>query len=224
MFQTILNKIGIRQPRPQYYAEHNTDRVIRETFFSNFATQGVMVEVGGGTPEFLSMSKHFKESGWRTIIIEPNPVFAEQHRLIGNEVYEFACSCEDRSKVPFTVVSQKVEAYGGIVTDHAFSSIEIKPSYAELMPSAACTKQITVEVRRLDRILLELGISKVDLLSVDVEGWEIEVMQGLNVQRVECPVVVLENFGHDPSYTSYMQKIGYKLKLKIEHNYVFTAT
>ena len=85
-----------RRSKPRYYAEHNTDRVIREAFFPDFKVKGVMVEVGGGTPEFLSMSKHFKESGWRTIIIEPNPFFAEQHRLIGNEVYEFACSCEDR--------------------------------------------------------------------------------------------------------------------------------
>ena len=93
------------------------------------------------------------------------------------------------------------------------------------MPSDSSTKPITVEVRRLDRILLELGISKVDLLSVDVEGWEIEVMQGLNVQQVECPVFALENFGHDPSCTSYMQRAGYKLAhklaLKIEYKYIF---
>lgn len=38
---------------------------------------GTMIEVGGGKPDFLSMSKHFKLNGWRTIIIEPNPIFAE---------------------------------------------------------------------------------------------------------------------------------------------------
>jgi hypothetical protein len=64
-----------------------------------------MAEVGDGTREFLSMSKDFKESGWRTIITEPNPVFAREHRFVGNEVCEFGCSCEDRSDAQFMVVT-----------------------------------------------------------------------------------------------------------------------
>lgn len=212
-----------RRPTPQrYYAEHDTDRILRERFFQDLDSKGIMVEVGGGTPDFLSMSKHFKDSGWRTIVVEPNPAFVAQHRKCGNEVYQYACSAQDKSGVPFTVVSQEVEAYGGVVTDHSFSSIELKPGYAALMPSAATTKQIIVEVRRLDGILHGLGITRVDLLSVDVEGWEIEVLQGLDTRRIECPVIVLENFNHDPSYAVYMQGLGYELALKIEYNYVFT--
>ncbi len=62
--------------KQEYFAEHETDRILRERFFPNREVCGVMVEVGGGTPEFLSMSKHFHESGWRTLAVEPNPMFA----------------------------------------------------------------------------------------------------------------------------------------------------
>ena len=72
-----------------------------------FSRPGVMIEVGGGTPEFLSMSKHFKDSRWRTIIIEPNLSFAQKHRDLGNEVYEYARASEDKTGVPFTVVSHR---------------------------------------------------------------------------------------------------------------------
>jgi len=218
----ILAGLGLRRPRPRYYAEHDTDRIIRETFFPDFDRTGVMVEVGGGTPEFLSMSKHFKDSGWRTIVVEPNPAFVEQHRKMGNEVYQYACSFEDRSGVPFTVVSQQVEAYGGIVTDHSFSSLEIKPGFAAHLPANATRKELIVDVRRLDGILADLGVAKVDLLSVDVEGWELEVLRGFDTNRIECPVIVLENFNHEPSYADYMRGIGYDLARKIEYNYVFT--
>ena len=43
-----------------YYAELNTDKVIRENYFPDFEYKGIIVEVGGATPDFLSMSKHFK--------------------------------------------------------------------------------------------------------------------------------------------------------------------
>ncbi|NDC63142.1 MAG: FkbM family methyltransferase [Planctomycetia bacterium] len=124
-----------------------------------------MVEVGGGTPEFLSMSKHFKDSGWRAIVVEPNPA---------------------------------------------------------LLPPTATRRQVTVDVRRLDGLLDDLGISRVDLLSVDVEGWELEVMRGLDTKRIDCPVIVLENFNHDPSYAASMREVGYGLARTIEYNYVFT--
>jgi FkbM family methyltransferase len=217
----ILQRLGWQRKRPGFYAEHNTDKIIREELFPDLSFKGVMVEVGGGTPEFLSMSKHFKESGWRTIIIEPNPDFVEQHRRIGNEVYQFACSSEDCSDVPFTVVSQETKAYGGIVTDHSFSSINIKPEYAALMPASAKAKKILVEVRRLDGLLIKLGLAKIDLLSIDVEGWEIEVLQGLDMKKIDCPTIVIENFNHDPSYTKYMLRLGYRLIRQIEYNYIF---
>jgi len=207
-----------------YFAEHATDQKIRERYFPDFARMGVMVEVGGGTPEFLSMSKHFKDNGWRVVIVEPNPLFASMHRAIGNEVVECACSSENQSNVPFTVVSQEVEAYGGIVTDHSFSSLALKPGYEAMIPKENVSRRsITVDARRLDSILESQGISDVDLLSVDVEGWEIEVMKGLDTTRHSVGVIVLENLMHEASYTEYMRRIHYKLDTKIEYNYVFTA-
>ena len=112
----------------KFYAEFDTDKIIREKYFSNYDYKGLIVEVGGATPEFLSMSKHFKDNGWRSIIIEPNPSFVKQHKNVGNEVYEFACSYEDKDG-EFTIVHQEVNAYGGTVTDHSFSSIDVKENY-----------------------------------------------------------------------------------------------
>lgn len=94
----------------KYYAEFDTDKIIREKYFPNYDYKGLIIEVGGATPEFLSMSKHFKDNGWRTIIIEPNPTFAQQHIEIGNEVYQFACSYEDKDG-EFTIVEQQVSLW-----------------------------------------------------------------------------------------------------------------
>lgn len=208
----------------KYYAEYNTDKIIREKYFPNFEYKGVLIEVGGATPEFLSMSKHFKDNGWRTIIIEPNPNFAKQHREVGNEVYEMACSYEDKKNVDFTIVEQNVSAYSGTITDHSFSSLQIKEEYITktgVNLDNLSTKKIIVDVTRLETLLDSIEIKKVDILSIDVEGWEIEVMMGLNISKVKCDIVVLENLFHNESYNDYMKSIGFNLLEKIEYNYVY---
>lgn len=209
---------------PQFYAEHETDRILRERYFPDTSLRGVMVEVGGGTPEFLSMSKHFRDHGWRTIVVEPNPEFVALHRAAGVEVYECACGPQAQEKCSFTVVTQNVEAYGGVVTDHSFSSLALKPGYARLLPKTARAKTIEVAVRRLDEILDAAGVAKIDLLSVDVEGWELEVLQGIDLGRIPVRVIVLENFCHDETYAPFMRDRGYTLDQQIEYNYVFTRS
>jgi hypothetical protein len=75
-----------------YHAEFETDKFIRETFFPNLDYKGIMIEVGAGPTTFYSMSKHFRDSGWRCICIDPNPKFVESHKKLGNEIHQVACS------------------------------------------------------------------------------------------------------------------------------------
>ena len=207
-----------------FYAEYNTDKIIREKYFHDLDYKGIVVEVGGGTPQFLSMSKHFKDSGWRAIIIEPNPVFYQEHLDAGNEVYKYACSFEDKKNQEFIVVKQNVDAYGGVITDHSFSSIAVKEEYLSktgFKLTESNTEKIMVNIRRLDSILDEASVNKVDLLSIDTEGWELEVMRGIDLSRIDCRVIVLENLFHHDEYTAYMNSNGYVLDIKIEYNYVY---
>lgn len=207
----------------KYYAEFNTDQIIREQYFPDFDYKGLIVEVGGATPEFLSMSKHFKDSGWRSVIIEPNPTFAQQHREHGNEVYEFACSYEDRDG-EFTIVKQQVNAYGGMVTDHSFSAIEVKEDYLKktnFSLSESNSEKINVKIRKLDSILGDINIKHIDILSIDVEGWEIEVMKGFDTKNINCKLIIVENLFNDSSYKDYFESIGYELSNAIEYNQIY---
>ena len=207
----------------KYYAEFDTDKIIREKYFPNYDYKGLIIEVGGATPEFLSMSKHFKDNGWRTIIIEPNPTFAQQHIDAGNEVYQFACSYEERGG-EFTVVKQSVNTYGGVVTDHSFSSISVKESYLKhtnFNLTESNSKKINVKIKKLDTILNDINVNNVDILSIDVEGWEIEVMRGLNTENIDCKLIVVENFLDDDSYKKYFESIGYYLSDNIQYNQIY---
>ena len=55
-----------------------------------------------------------------------------------------------------------------------------------------------------------------DILSIDTEGYELEVMKGLDTDKIYCNYIVLENLLNDANYDKYMESIGYE---KIQHNH-----
>ena len=84
-------------------------------------------------------------------------------------------------------------------------------------------KTISVKVRKLDTILAthEPDLRAIDILCVDVEGWELNVMRGLTLERYRPKVVILESVFNDPEYIAFMQARGYRLWRRLEPNDVY---
>lgn len=197
-----------------YYAEHDTDKYIRENFFPDISYKGTMIEVGAGPAEFISMSKHFRDSGWRCVCIEPNPKFVNEHKRLNNEIYQYACSYEESYSTFKIVETSWPEETNGI----SYSAIDIKYPLSENHKII----DIPVEIISLNLLLARIGIDSIDFISVDTEGWELEVMEGFDIRKYDPKVVLLENYANNNEYIDYMESAGYKLKEKIKYNYIFT--
>jgi FkbM family methyltransferase len=198
----------------KFYAESETDKFIRENYFPNYDNKLTMIEVGAGPTEFYSMSKHFRDTGWRCICIDPNPKFVKMHQDLGHEIYQYACSNIEGKQI-FNIVETSWETdKNGI----SYSSLGLKYPINEKHNVI----EIEVETIKLTTLLNKLKINKINLISVDTEGWEIEVLQGLDFNFFNPDVVVIENYLHDKNYEVFMNSVGYSLKHKITHNYIFT--
>ena len=203
-------------------AEGDVDKVVRKRFFPDLAN-GVFVEVGAARPDYLSTSALFRSLGWNIIAIEPNPAYAELHHAQGHEILPYACGDHDEDDVEFSVVDSHGTAYeGGAVSFESFSSLAIKPSYARLKLDLDVTK-IKVKLRRLDTILAKHApdVKQIDVVSVDVEGWEIEVLKGLSFDRYRPKVLIIENLFSEQSYRDFMREKGYTLWRTIKPNEVY---
>jgi FkbM family methyltransferase len=204
-------------------AEGDVDRLIYERFFAGRAP-GVFVDVGAARPDFLSISDFYRKKGWRIVAIEPNPEFAELHRKLGHEIHPYACGTEDRDDVEFCVVDSHGNEYeGGKVSFESFSSLAIKDGYARAATAPLDVRKIRVKLRRLDTILEEAGVTRIDVLSIDVEGWELEVIAGLDVARYAPAVLVVENFLRDPGYGAHIESLGYRHWRSLFPNEVYVA-
>lgn len=202
--------------------EGELDRIVRDYFFPG-VTAGVFVDVGAARPDFLSMSAFYRTLGWRIVAIEPNPVFCEAHRAAGLDVLEYACSDYDEDAADFEVVDSHGAPYeGGAVSFESFSALAIKDSYRTLRADPD-VRRIKVNVRRLDRILAEHApdVSRLDVVAVDVEGWELEVLDGLSFDRYQPTVLIVENLFVDEAYRRVMRERGYALWRRVDPNDVY---
>ena len=87
----------------------------------------------------------------------------------------------------------------------------------------AIVNEIRVKVRRLDTLIREAvpTIGEIDVVCIDVEGWEIEVLQGLSSDRHMAKVFIIENLFAEQTYVDYMAGEGYSLWQRVEPNDIF---
>lgn len=219
-------------------AEQDIDIYIRDHFFPPRKLFGFLpdwrkrtiVEVGAARPDYLSVSASFRKLGWKVIAVEPNPQFCQAHRALGYEVLQYACSDEDKDNVDFYVVdSLGIEYMNGNVSNESFSSLGIEGKFADLHETVrdkTSTSVIKVNVRKLDTLLAqhEPGLKTIDILAVDVEGWEINVVRGFSLEKFRPKIVVLENNFGDEACKTYMAQHGYALHKHLAPNDIYCRT
>jgi len=55
-------------------------------------------------------------------------------------------------------------------------------------------------------------------MSIDVEGGELKVLQGIDLNKYKIKIMVIENVFNDPKIFEYLKQYGYVLDKKIDYN------
>jgi FkbM family methyltransferase len=194
---------------PHFHGQHQppADQRLR-AFFPDYEYRGVFLDVGAGLPVELSGSYHFEQNGWRVLCIEPNPHLAAALRRERAEVVECALAdfCVDERE--FTIVHSN---FGQI----SVSGLELFPAlYEDPGVQVHRTETVSVAVRTLDWLLETTSpkIERIDILSLDTEGYELPVLRGLS--RLWPTVIMLENYrGQSDGCRPYLEERGYELVL-----------
>lgn len=201
-------------------AEGNVDQIVFDEFFKD-QERGGFVEVGAARPDFLSIGALFRSRGWRVLSIEPNPFFCEMHHAKGHEIYQYACGAHDENDVEFCIVHSNDK---GEISNESYSSLSIKPGYLAHEPDKTLNvTKIRVNLRRLNTILHDHApdIARIDCISIDVEGWELEVLDGLDLELFAPRILIVENLLDDEKYRQYMTEHKYYLTKVIFPNEIY---
>ena len=137
---------------------------------------GFYIEVGANDGIDQSYTYELEKMGWKGLLIEPSRKAFKNciiNRSEENEFYNCAL-----------VGYEGITAIRGDFDGHPMSSIGGKRLNRK--------EQIIVPARTLNSILGELEIEKIDLFSLDVEGFEAEVLRGFDLKKYKPKFIVIE--------------------------------
>ncbi len=167
-------------------------------FFGQSRT-GLFVEVGANDPVAGSQTWHLEQNGWRGVLVEPQSAhFAKlREQRKNSQVFQVACSSPD------------MEGEMDLLLADQDGSSTLRRQRDTHGTHFVGTER--VEVTTLDKVLQSAGVAKIDFLSLDVEGHEIEVMRGLDFARYQPALILIEDGVRDLSKHRFLKSRGYRL-------------
>jgi hypothetical protein len=199
----------IQQGRP-------VDYVIASYFPNNY--KGVFFDVGAYEPINISNSYHFEMNNWDVYCFEANTLLIQDLKTKRKNVYNYAISNENLDKVNFNVVKG---VWGGGSLMAGVSAINLDPEYMKKFSDGIKEIfQIEVPQRTLNSVIEEEipYLNEIDVISIDVEGGELNVLKGLDLKKYKPKILVIENVFNNKEIYEYLIQFDYILDKHIEYN------
>lgn len=192
--------------------EEKEKTAIRQYF--NNKSNGICVEVGSNDPTCIgSQSWHFENKlNWKCILIEPNPNLAGKTRNVRPNAIFHECACVSNENIGEMLLHIPLSNQGQELSGHA--SLEKNADEHNYKIHAS----IKVKTDTLTNILNTDGIETIDLLSIDVEGTELEVLKGLDFDKYSPRLILLEDKHLYLNKHLYLKKKGYVLVKRLNGN------
>jgi FkbM family methyltransferase len=192
-----------------FRSQFGQDHFVFTEFFSDRAP-GCFFDVGCSRPEYLNNTFFFEQQlNWNGIAVDPI------------EGHQFDWTAQRRAR--FLPI-----ALGANEETKAFVEISNKNGWAGMLSSfggyvrkedlAHGHRSYQVSVRRASDVLDECGVSSVDLMSLDVEGAELDVLSGLDMNRHTPRVLLVENtrgLTGRSEIRRYLRRRGYRFYARI---------
>jgi FkbM family methyltransferase len=170
-------------------------------------TPGTFIEVGANDPFRGSQTWHLEEAGWNGLLVEPLSEHADRLRQNRKaQVAEAACVGPELAG---KTLALNVAGPGGVQSTLAEEFVE---------PEIAAEEARNVEAATLDALLEKFAIDRVDFLSVDVEGLELDVLRGFSLERYRPRLILLEDRVRDRRLHCYMLARNYRLVRRTGQN------
>jgi FkbM family methyltransferase len=175
------------------------------TQYASHAKKPFFIEVGANEPKDGSNTYYLERLGWDGLLVEPNPVLATKLRM-ARSVRTVQIACSSVSGLEMTLV---VPNSG---TGRAFISHDVPTTDERLKVEYKVTTQ------RLSDLINEMSAENMNVyLSIDVEGHEIEVLEGLDFKR-HLPSAIAIEHNYDASrklkFDRILESVGYRKVLE----------
>ena len=166
-----------------YFSQHGQDQFLDEVVFQH-KREGVFVEIGACDGLGDSNTAFFeKHRGWTGLLIEASPIFEAHLHANRSAKILMAAICDHHGTTEFQMV--KTHGWSGIPQhfdpQHAARA---HPQYDAL---------VAVDCMPLFDALEHFGGTRIDYMSLDIEGAEYAALKDFNFRAFDIDVISVEN-------------------------------
>lgn len=206
------------------------DKILDQEIFKG-KTNGIFVEVGALDGYGASNTWFFeKERNWSGLLIEPNPI--EFNKMENNQrplSYKENCAISDVEMDinflsiggPCNVLSGIVEFYNPQHMNRIDRELDMYKSYPEGHELHSTREVIKMKAVKLQTLFDKYKMTDIDLISIDVEGAELKVLESIDFDKVNINCFLIENNYGLQKETEFLSSKGYTLHSNIQWDSVF---
>ena len=172
--------------------------------------QGFFIEVGAYDGYTTSNTYYLEKiKRWKGILVEPISGLAQVcHKLRSSPVFNCALVSSAYSETVVNITYADIVSMieGGLDEHTATAQLNAVSRYTQI-------EKLQVPARTLSSILDESHISEVDFFSLDVEGYELQVLSGIDWSRHQIDFILVELLTDcarkDVSF--FLEELGYTM-------------
>jgi len=200
----------------KFYSQKGEDFLLNEIFRDR--DDGFFVEVGCIDGKRFSNTLLFEEKGWKGLCIEAHADYIDfiKENRPNSAVIHAAVGEKDEDAVTFYA-----NARGSLSSLDPSTEERWKKDYSEYFTGF---KNQTVNKRTLNTIFNENHVSDIDILSIDIEGYEIEALEGLDLNKYRPHIIIIESDTKEQlqKLNSILNKHKYALVGKLGDNLFYS--
>ncbi len=171
-------------PPMRFYSQHGEDFLLQKIFAD--VTGGYFVEIGCIDGRRFSNTLALEQRGWRGMCIEAHVDYIDLLRSNRPNSIIVHCAVGERDAEQVTFFAN---ARGSLSTLDAAQETRWRTHYGEYFSGF---EEQRVPMRTISSLLSEHGITHVDVLSLDVEGYEVQALSGLDLAQHRPRLLVIE--------------------------------
>jgi FkbM family methyltransferase len=199
------------------YSQEGEDRVLAAIFKNH--SVGFYVDVGAHHPCYLSNTQLFYLKGWSGINIDANPDCMVEFKRTRQQDINLTCGVGNSPG--------HLEFYD--FQERALSTFDKNLSEERIRDGRQLRRTISVEIRPLRNILADHTPSgkRIDFMSIDVEGFDLDVLKSNDWNRFRPRVLLVECLGlelSDPCENAtynFLVAQNYRLLSKLINTTIF---